>query len=616
MDVPNLTCPNAVSTGVVQLMFSQFISTLFKSYCDLSPSYPEDSSSKVFGGDEVYDFIVVGAGSAGSAIANRLTEIPSWKVLLIEAGTDPPIESNIPQMWISLMGSQYDWKYTTEKNDYACRSMINGRCVWPKGKMLGGSSSMNAMFYVRGSPRDYDHWAELGNTGWDYKSVLKYFKKLEKVNATNARKDLHGHDGYVGVENFDKGSLLKIPAVQDMIRKGAEETGYPFVDDLTVEVKSGVTESLSTTKNGVRSSTAAAYLTPIKDRPNLVLMKGTHVTKLLIETRKVVGVEVFKNGAHKRIRCKNEVILSAGAVASPQLLMLSGIGPKDHLKEMGINVVKDLKVGYNLQDHYYLHSTFFQLNMSLDHFHETDILYGYLTRRTHLSNPNVYSLIFLNSADEKDDYPDLEYIFASMPPGSPVGVYYRALNFEPKIVSQIEEKVQDKFLLAALPKIMRPKSLGRITLVSTNPFENPKIDGGYLTNAEDVKILVNGVKYLSRLLKTKAFKDATLWRPSVPECSDFKPESDKFLECYVRNLITTVWHASGSCKMGPADDPEAVVDPNLKVYGVEGLRVADASIMPVIPTGNINVPTIMIGEKVADMIKEEWLKDGKIHTEL
>ncbi len=600
-------------------MFAQFFSSLLKSYCDLRPSYPEDGSAKVFLEDEPsYDFIVIGAGSAGSVIANRLSEINSWRILLIEAGPDPPLESNIPQLWPTLMDTEYDWRYKVEPSTKSCRSMVDARCVWHKGKMLGGTSSLNAMYYVRGNPADYDHWEKLGNPGWDYDSVLKYFKKLEKVEQSDYIGDEHGLEGPLEVEVDPGNHLFNASNVQEMIKNAALELGYKYVKDLTTNVRTGITNSMATLRRGVRSSTATAYLVPLKTRQNLAILKETFVTRLLIEGETVVGVEVYKNGDYKNIFCRKEVVLSAGTIASAQLLMLSGIGPKEHLQNLGINVIKELKVGYNLQDHFFNFATYFKLNgISLHKETELEVIYKYLTKRVGLGSIASNLVLFVDTTLKNEMFPDVQFIFAPWHPNSSSpGMFLGAQNVEFDVKNEIVEANRETYLLVPLPQLLRPKSRGRIWLSSANPFDDPKIESGYLSHDDDLNTMIRAQKFLNTLKKAKSFQNCTLWRPKVQECSHFELDTDEYYECYIRNLGSTMNHILGTCKMGPASDPEAVVNPRLKVHGVDGLRVADASIMPHIISGNINIPVIMIGEKAADLIKEDWVKKNNIPSEL
>lgn len=609
----NTTCiAQSASVGFTPLILTNLLTTLIQSYCKLNVAYPHDRSATISDNEE-FDFIIVGAGSAGSVIANRLTEVTDWKILLIEAGSDPPIESEIPAFFPMMMKTKYDWYYRTESSDVACRAMNNNQCVWPKGKMLGGSSSINAMYYVRGNQEDYNDWQRVGNEGWSYKDVLKYFKKLETVDNPQANSDIHGRNGYLKADFIPQNvtAYYHSATVQQMIRDAAIEQGIPYVEDCSSNTRTCITETLFTLKSGTRMSAAKAYLSSIRERDNLVVMKESTVTKLLIgENKRVYGVEVYVNGKFVKLRCKKEVIVSAGSIASPQLLLLSGIGPKRELESLGIPVVQDLNVGYNLQDHIFLTNYYGKLNLPKNAPPtETDSMYYYLTQRTETyAAPPSPSLLFVaSSSSATDTRPDIQFHFWNSFPDNPsINTYLGSLNIKLEIMQALVKENANQHLLSIYVTLIKPRSRGQVALSSSNPFVAPKIIHGYLTAEEDIKILIEGTKLATRMIKSKAM-NATLFTIPVPECDKHPAESDSFYECYIRYFISTVYHAVGTCKMGPQSDTDAVVDPTLKVYGVSRLRVADASIMPTIVSGNTNVPTIMIGEKASDMIKEEWL---------
>ncbi|XP_065223662.1 glucose dehydrogenase [FAD, quinone]-like [Planococcus citri] len=612
MNSLNGTCPNTVSIGFTQVLFSQLLSTLVNSYCDINTVYPRDRSAEIMQSNEEFDFIVVGAGSAGSALANRLSEESSWKILVIEAGPDPPIESDIPALGDTLLRTKYDWNYKVEKSEQSCRSMIGNQCIWPRGKFLGGCSSINALQYVRGNARDYDTWENLGNPGWNYENVLKYFKKLESVNSSSIEEEAHGFEGYVHVEDFPEGDLLGNKFSRELLVELYQELGLPFVNDMSAGQRSGITTAPGTVKNGVRWNSAKAYLAPIKDRQNLSVMKETMVTKILIDrNKKARGVEVFQNNVYKKIIAKKEVILAAGALNSPQLLMLSGIGPQDHLKELNIPSISDLKVGYNLQDHIFLINLLAKItSKDFKEVSPLDILYSYLTKKTELGSVSTLNtMAYVDTQNITDDFPDIQVLHLTFTVKSDfLRTYLQSVNFPEELIKKYEKENEKHSVINIRPTLLRPKSQGRVMLQSNNPFDQPKIISGYLTESDDVKTFIRAMKFIHNLSNTEAFKSCCEFVEIQPlnDCENLEPLTDEYYECLIRNFVQTVYHPVGTCKMGPGIDKDAVVDPRLKVYGVEGLRVADASIMPTIVSGNTNIPTIMIGEKAADLIKDDW----------
>ncbi|XP_065223331.1 glucose dehydrogenase [FAD, quinone]-like [Planococcus citri] len=610
----NETRNSSVSVGASQLIFSQLLTTLVHSYYDIYTVYPTDRSADIQTNDE-FDFIVVGAGSAGSALANRLSEKSSWKVLLIEAGPDPPVESDIPALFYTVLGSKYDWKYKVDKCPKSCRSMIDNQCLWPRGKLLGGCSSINGLLYVRGNAKDYDNWERLGNPGWNYGNVVKYFKKLEIAKSESMEKEAHGYEGYVHVEDFPEGDLLGNKFSRELLVKLYNELGLPFVKDMSARQKSGITTIPGTVKNGVRWNTAKAYLAPIKDRKNLSVMKETMVTKILIDrNKKAYGVEVFQNNVYKKIIARKEVILAAGALNSPQLLMLSGIGPRDHLRFFNIPLVSDLKVGFNLQDHIFLLNLLARVtDKPSKEVSSLDLMYSYLTEKTELGSVSILNtMAFVDTENKTDDYPDIQIHHFSYPPKNDfLRGFLQTANLPIELIEKYEKENQKHTLIQFLPTLLRPQSTGRIMLNSNKPFDPPKIVTGYLTRFHDIKTFIRGIKFIRKLADTKAFKSCCEFIEIQPlrECRHFIKSTDPYYECLIRNFAQTVYHPVGTCKMGPKMDRDAVVDARLRVYGVKGLRVADASIMPKIVNGNTHIPVVMIGEKAADLIKEDWPGD-------
>jgi choline dehydrogenase len=509
-----------------------------------------------------YDYIVIGAGSAGCVVANRLTEDHDITVLLIEAGNpDSKLEIQIPAECVNLLGSEVDWSYFSEPEPY-----LNDRKMFcSRGKVLGGSSSINFMMYVRGNPHDYDCWQELGNSGWSYQDVLPYFKKSE--NQQRGASEFHETDGELSVTDL----IAPAPISQRFI-DAAVALGYDYNPDFNAKQQEGAGFYQHTIKDGKRHSAAAAFLMPILQRPNLTVITGALVTRLLFDNTRTVGVEYQHNGTLYQTRVDREVILSAGAFDSPKLLMLSGVGNAAHLQALEISVVVDLPgVGQNLQDHL-LVPVVYQATQDLQFANTSSI---------------GEAGLFLHSEDNSEVAPDLQFIF------SPI-------QFLPPSYTPAE------FGFTGVAALTHLQNVGSVNLQSSaDPNDAPMLRMNYLQNEADVQKLVAAIKLMRQLLHERVFDEFR--GEEIAPGNDV--QSDEALVAYIRDAGSTVWHPIGTCKMGI--DPMAVVDPELRVRGVEGLRVVDASIMPTITTGNTNAPTIMIGEKAAALLKAERGKVGK-----
>jgi choline dehydrogenase len=500
-----------------------------------------------------YDYIVIGAGSAGCVIANRLTEDPQTTVLLLEAGNpDTKPEIQIPAQASSLYGTEVDWGYLTEPEPY-----LNHRQIYlPRGKVLGGSSSINLMVYIRGNSHDYDRWQSLGNPSWSYQDVLPYFKKSE--NQQRGANAYHGVDGELSVTD-----LITPAVVSQRFVDACVELGYNRNPDFNGVRQSGTGLYQSTIKDGKRHSTATAFLLPIRQRPNLTIMTGAFVTRLLFEKTHVVGVEYVREGMLHQIKVNSEVVLSAGAYDSPQLLLLSGIGDAKYLQAMGISVVADLPgVGQNLQDH---------LNVSVARLTTQEV------------NPAITSNgseagLFFHSEGNLEAPPDSQFFFG---PGIYVPSGYDGPNRG----------------FTGVVSLTQFQNIGSVSLRSSDPKDTPVIRMNYLQSEADVQKLIAGIRVMRQIFQSSVFDE--FGGEEITPGADI--ESDAALVAYIRKTCGTGNHPAGTCKMGT--DPMAVVDPELRVHGVEGLRVADASIMPTLIGGNTNAPTIMIGEKAADLIK-------------
>lgn len=556
---------------------------------------------------EEYDFIVVGAGSAGSVVANRLSEEPTWKVLLLEAGGDPLITDEIPALFGSTMKTHVDWQYLTEPEPTNCLGMVDKRCPWPRGKVLGGSSAINAMLYVRGNPKDYDMWEGMGNTGWSYERLLPYFTKSEDFRAGNASR-YHGKGGLLQVDQFKS----DIDFFVEGFSKGFAELGYQTFEDVNAENHEGLFILQGTIKDATRCSTAKAFLYDFQTRPNLVISKNSLVRRILInENKTAYGVEYEKAGVVFTAKASKEVILSGGSINTPQLLMLSGIGPKPHLNQLEIDVVKPLRVGFNLQDHALMRGFIVTLDLPVP---PTDILTDMFEYLVYKSGPlagiDLFSLnAFVKSSNAT--YPDIQIYFDTYPANSTEIIMLDATmnGFNEVITESLAEINAKRFTLFISPAVVQPRSRGRVMLKNKDPSEHPLIYPGYFSDKEDIQKNLEAIHFLNKFVETSPMKalGAKVERINIPDCNSLEFQSDSYWTCVIKHMSTTVYHPVGTCRMGPRKNKNSVVDPNLRVKGINQLRVVDASIMPTITSGNTNAPTIAIAEKASDLIKQSWL---------
>jgi choline dehydrogenase len=502
-----------------------------------------------------FDFIVVGVGSAGAVVANRLTENPEVKVLALEAGSPeiPPNVSN-PAAWPTLLGSAVDWNYTSVP-----QPGLDGRITHePRGKIPGGSSNLYIMMHIRGHQSDYDNWAYNGCPGWSYQDILPYFQKLE-----DQEDDTSPWAGKGGPLHVANAKLHDPNPTSEAFIQACLELGYPYTHDFNGANLEGAGWHHVNIKDGQRQSTAVAYLNPILGRSNLTISTNSQATRLLFAGDRCEGVEYSQNGEIKTARANRETIVCAGAIESPKLLLLSGIGNPSHLESFGIPVVADLPgVGENFHNH---------------------VLVGVIAETSQPVPPPHQNLsesaLFCKSAPGWIG-PDLQIAFVHVPFDVIVGQNY------PNAIS-------------ILPGVVRPLSRGWIRLASSNPLDKPLINPNYLGVAADLDRLVQGIELARDIFATKAFAG---WVKG--ELLPGKDINDREkLRAFVKQRADSYHHQAGSCKMG--SDRWAVVDPQLRVYGVRGLRVADASVMPVVPSGNCHTGILAIAEKVSDLIKQQ-----------
>ncbi|MBO6543355.1 MAG: choline dehydrogenase [Alphaproteobacteria bacterium] len=522
-----------------------------------------------------FDYIIIGAGSAGCVLANRLSSDPKNKVLLLEAGSkDSSVLIHMPAGVGGLIGTdKANWCYETEGQPH----LNNRRMFWPRGKVLGGSSSINGMIYIRGHARDYDHWRQLGLEGWGFADCLPYFRRSE--GNENGNDAFHGGDGPLGVSNAKKTNVLF-----DAFVEAGKQAGHPETQDFNGAQQEGVGPYQLTIKDGQRCSAAKGYLVPALNRPNLRVEVEALTTRILFEGKRAVGVEYRQKGKLLQAKAGKEVILSGGAVNSPQTLLLSGIGNGDYLRKFGIDVVSDLPgVGQNLQDHLdatvineclqpiSLHSQTNPIRMLM-----TGMQYVFFKSGVGTSN-GLESGGFLKTRPELE-MPDIQ------------------IHFVAAMMRDHARQKSDRHGFTVHVCQLRPESKGFVGLKSTDATEHALIQPNYLASEYDRKVMRDGVRLVRNIVAQKAldpYRGPEVWPGE-------EKQSDEAIDAWVRECAETIYHPVGTAKMGY--DDMAVVDTRCRVRGVEGLRVVDASVMPTLVGGNTNAPTIMIAEKISDDI--------------
>lgn len=522
---------------------------------------------------DMYDYVIVGSGSAGCVLAARLSEDPNVTVCLLEAGgSDRNLNVKIPAAFAKLFKSDRDWGYFSDPEP----GLMGRRLYMPRGKMIGGSSSMNAMLYVRGNRVDYDGWAKDGATGWSFDEVLPYFKKSE--NFSRGADEYRGVGGPLNVDDHRSRT-----AITEVMVTAAQEAGFAFNPDYNGATQEGVSYLQVNQKGGQRWSAADAWLRPARSRKNLTVKTGAHALKVVVENERAIGVAIATEGGTHIVHARHEVILSAGSIGTPQLLMLSGIGPADHLRDLGIDVVVDNpNVGQHLQDHpFYLLNWETTAKGTLAEAEKPKQLLNYFLRGRGLLTSTVAEGTAFFPTDATLEAPDMQFHFGA--------AYFHNHGFD----------TYDKPAFAIAPTLVAPKSRGRVRLRTADPMEAPSIVGNHLTERADIDAMIVGVERARDIVAQASLQPFA--GKEIHPGDSVATVAD--VEADLRRDTELIYHPTSTARMGSEDT--GVVDADLRVHGVVGLRVVDASVFPTIPRGNTNAATYMVAEKAADILRSQ-----------
>ncbi|KAK9880147.1 hypothetical protein WA026_008662 [Henosepilachna vigintioctopunctata] len=545
-----------------------------------------------------FDFIIVGAGSSGSVVSTRLSEVESFKILLLEAGGWDDDLTAIPYLSSLLYQSERNWGYYTTPQKNGCYGWRERKCAYPRGKLVGGSGSINSLAYVRGNRGDYDNWAALGNPGWSFDDVLPYFKKLENFESEKIDIEFRGFAGPVNSVN-NKGEDYF-----DKLSGQLTEIGFDIIDDYNAKQQIGAARSQFFVRLGKRVSGATAYVRPSITRHNFNVTVRAFVTRILINSsqKEAYGVEFIKDGQRFIAKARKEVILSAGAINTPQLLMLSGIGPSNELRKHRIPIIMDLPVGEQLRDHFML-TLSYKSNTTKDYVTLREAISDFLDGKGVLTrSENRFAFSFINTRNESSSIPNIEFAYDH---SSPLNLSVPSQSNFTDENSKYKKQLGDTFNIDIF--LLHPKSSGTLKLQSKNIRDYPLIDFNIFGDVEDMEIYYEAIKFINKIEETKLAKENNLRILKYPLCNHYCDDSKEYWFCFLKYLAQTEYHPSTTAKMAPKTDPFAVVDSKLRVYGIAGLRIVDCSIMPTPISGHNNAVALMIGEKAADLVKLDYV---------